>query len=546
MSRPAAVLAMLVMAVWVTPPAVAEYRHALVIGNAAYTKAPLASPPHDVRLVGDALERRGFTVTRATDLDAPSLEQTIIRFARTIPTQGTALVWYSGHALPHGTIGKPDADTLLLAIDDNPWKTSLRALLNYFVAEHRPPEHTPTSGAGRTIFILDACHQRPGQRPDGPRGLIPPMGLPAESLVIYSAPFGELTEATPGESPARPSPLAERFAAALDSGRPLDDVLETLAPTKVSTLPAGALLPLQQPASRPVAAAEAFQPGRAAGDEWVNPWGMVFCWCPPGRIAVGSPDDEPGRDDDETRVETEFPAGFWVGKYEITRRELFMLRGGAYLSTGDHKLQPLNRCEEKVSADMLARLNATAPDGWRYDLPTEAEWEYAARAGTLTAYSFGADPSDLVRHGNFADRTLRESLSFGEFAKSYPAKSKEPTYFSDRQTGLFTYAHAEWSDGVAEMAVVGSYLPNPWGLHDVHGNVAECTRTLYDAIRPPPEKADETHVWGRVCKGGSWLSLPASCRSAFRGWTKIAENAIGMRFVLRPVGPDEAVAEAGR
>lgn len=166
MSRPAAVLAMLVMAVWVTPPAVAEYRHALVIGNAAYTKAPLASPPHDVRLVGDALERRGFTVTRATDLNAPSLEQTIIRFARTIPTQGTALVWYSGHALPHGTIGKPDADTLLLAIDDNPWKTSLRALLNYFVAEHRElrPSRWHTRARKTVAVFCPAAHRRDRDR----------------------------------------------------------------------------------------------------------------------------------------------------------------------------------------------------------------------------------------------------------------------------------------------------------------------------------------------------------------------------------------------
>ena len=105
----------------------------------------------------------------------------------------------------------------------------------------------------------------------------------------------------------------------------------------------------------------------------------------------------------------------------------------------------------------------------------------------------------------------------------------------DRQTGMFSYAHKTWNDGQAETAKVGLYPPNAWGLHDMHGNLAELTSTPYHAERNPPEAFDTRLGW--VCKGGSWLSTAKYCRSAFRGQftfrsrENTTENFLGLRLV---------------
>jgi hypothetical protein len=218
------------------------------------------------------------------------------------------------------------------------------------------------------------------------------------------------------------------------------------------------------------------------------------------------------------------------------------------LSTGENKLQPVNKAGGLDHVKLLAALNATAPAGWEYSRPSEAEWEYAARAGTTAAYSFGANPADLARHGNFADRTLRESGSRSEVAKAAGNNSPHKVYNGDLQTGLYSYAHPVWNDSQVTMARIGSFPPNPWGLCDMHGNVAEMTATLYSPQRVAPfiplekraewgaKPESERFSRGAVCKGGSWASLPGSCRSAFRGWSSVADNIVGTRLVLRRRG----------
>ena len=111
------------------------------------------------------------------------------------------------------------------------------------------------------------------------------------------------------------------------------------------------------------------------------------------------------------------------------------------------------------------------------DLPTEAQWEYACRAGTQTAYSFGDSEADLSRHGN-----------------------------------------AETGDSFQERAGVGIFLPNPWGLYDMHGNVwVWCLdwSAPYDT-EPAVDPVGPLVGTARVARGGSWFSAPVCHRSAFR------------------------------
>ena len=526
MRRSFSTVALILLSALCAPTSHAEHRVALLIGNGDYPKAPLASPPNDIRAVGDALKRRGFTVTLLENLKAKEMKEAFASFAGTVPTKGTALVYFSGYALPEAKPDSPNADDALLPIDGNPLhegtvaisQTGISRLMSLLAKD---------SGSARNILIVDGCYAHPAQSKGLKAGLIKPTKIGTECLTVFAAPFNEVIEA----SSTGTSPCAQKLVEGLKSTRTLDKVLDELSATKVSTLEN--LHELASPPSKPLTTPAQLINGTKPGDEWVSERGMIFCWCPPGRFTMGSPPDRPAHQDDESPIEIEFKDGFWIGKFEFTRREMLSMRPGVYLSTGEHKLHPLNKIHEAKDVESyLTKLNETAPAGWIYDVPTEAEWEYAARAGSRTDYSFGDNPADLAKHGNFADRTLRESTAFGELPKSWKEKGPDAKiYFGDRQTGIFTYAHKQWSDGFATMAPVGSFPPNSWGLHDVHGNLAEWTATQYHPTRLTPEKPDPN--FGVVTKGGAWLSTAEYCRSAMRTWAVIPENGVGLRFILR-------------
>lgn len=501
--------------------AVAEQRVALVIGNAAYPEAELASPLADAKLVGDALEKAGFRVTRAENLKRAQFEAAIKDFARRTPVRGTALVFFSGYALADNA-----SDVILLPLETKP-------LAPNHLGGDRPlgvrgilDQLRKNGGSAAHILLLDGSYRHPAQIPDYAAGAVEVGDFPEDSLAVYAAPFGQALE-PPDEGT---SPFATKLAAALNAEKSLREALDAVGPTRQTTLDSPEALTM--PATRAVSDPNA---GAKPGDEWVDGAGMVFCWIPPGNFTQGSPESEVDREADEAQAPVEIPRGFWMAKYEFTRGNLNALVGrpGTYLSTGDDKLIPLNKMRAADPEAWVAELNKTAPSGWAYALPTEAEWEYAARAGTATAYSFGNNPADLARFGNFADRALRESFTPGEVGKSM---SRKP-FLGDTQTGLFTYAHPAWNDGAETMTQVGSFPANPWGLHDIHGNLAELTATPFHAERAPPEKFDDKLGW--VCKGGSWLSIPAYCRSAFRGQftfkarENTTENFLGLRFILK-------------
>jgi formylglycine-generating enzyme required for sulfatase activity len=552
----------------------AEYRHALVIGNSAYpanaASAPLASPAHDARLVGDSLEKRGFVVTRVENAGA-NLRAVLTEFGRSIPNRGTALVYFAGYAVPVTQPGNPKfiPDNALLRLDGQADVTVRQAL-------------TLMSGGGSAIQILvvDGCYPRPGLKT--PQAVIATGSVSPDSLVIYPAEFGQTLE-PPVDGVSK---LARRFADELASSKPLDEILANLGaarewslgdhahqgpyrpefPVEWPTAPKRSLVEhlsfLKSPASAPpVSPPTTLAPGTKPGEEWVSPSGMVFCWCPPGKTRIGSDPKSAGHQPDETLVDVEIPAGFWLSKYEFTRRDVFELnKGHVYLSTGTHKLQPVNFLHDdplprrpwkpsdggSTAASFVGRHNLTAPAGWTYDLPTEAEWEYAARAGTLTAYSFGDDPSLLARHGNFADRSLRESTALPEKSSGNPQRGTTGTsvqVFRDEQSGLYAHAHKVWDDGNPVIALVGSYPPNPWGLHDMHGNVSELTSTIYHPARETVPADSTDPLLRQVTKGGNWQSYPEYCRSAFRS-RKISdgENIDGFRLILRPTANAPASA----
>lgn len=270
--------------------------------------------------------------------------------------------------------------------------------------------------------------------------------------------------------------------------------------------------------------AETLREGKSPGEVFVNSIGMTFRWCPPGNFTMGSEKTGTAGTRDRKAVQVTLSRGFWMGEHEVTQREYgVVMRKNVPTGFTTHRNAPFwGVADSKHVEDFCKRLNdlerkaGTLLSGWEYVCPTEAEWEYACRAGSNTAYCFGDSVAELGKYGNFADSTLRNS---------------NPDYY---------WADRGADDGVAEaLAPVGSYRPNAWGLRDMHGNVAEVV-----ADHLTPELPGGTDPLARVEKdgqtqirGGAWCSLPLYCESSFRNAAPGRDkyNFVGFRVVLKRV-----------
>ena len=291
---------------------------------------------------------------------------------------------------------------------------------------------------------------------------------------------------------------------------PVEPVMPTPRPPRANKLPACPDWPLD--------AAAAVQRQAAAGPvtrsvEIGDGIQLEFVRIPAGAFVMG----DPRGDDDEsppTVVRVDEP--FWMGKFEITN-EQFARFDPTHDSRFEHRSSwifakaylgwPVN--EPKQPVVRVTWRQAMAFCRWLSErigepitLPSEAEWEYACRAGTATPLAYGSTDSDFSRYANLADVTIRE-LAYGSWRPKPPDIAPRDARFDD---------HALVTVGV------GAYRPNVWGLHDMHGNAAEWTRTTF---KPYPydehDGRNDPSAGGRkVVRGGSWYDRPKRARSAFR------------------------------
>jgi formylglycine-generating enzyme required for sulfatase activity len=252
---------------------------------------------------------------------------------------------------------------------------------------------------------------------------------------------------------------------------------------------------------------------------------LVMRRIPAGTFTMGSPEGELGRDGNETPHRVTLSKDFYIGVFEVTQRqwELVMDDNPSYFNNATYYQ---TRPAEQVSYDDIRGSSAGA--GWpgsdsvdansfmgklraktgivSFDLPTESQWEYACRAGTTTALNSGKNLTST---------------------KSCPNMSEVGRYWYN---GGSTCAQNVGTVGAT--AKVGSYLPNAWGLYDMHGNVWEWCLDWYGSC--PGTVTDPTNVSSgsfRVRRGGCWLHYARSCRSAYRYyyWPSVRFNYNGLR-----------------
>ncbi len=240
---------------------------------------------------------------------------------------------------------------------------------------------------------------------------------------------------------------------------------------------------------------------------------LDMIWVKPGSFKMGSPKKEEGRDDDEHQHQVTLTQGYWMGKYEVTQEQYEAVMGAANPSEFVGKKLPVQNVSWDDAMEFCTQLTETEkeagrlPKGYKYTLPTEAQWEYACRAGTETALN-------NKKNLEFENGEDGESKNLNEVAWY--------EYNSDEQP------HP-----------VGGKKPNALKLYDMHGNVWEWCLDWYgdyptSAVTDPtgPKKGSE-----HVVRGGSWSSdVPRYCRSANRG-TDSDDRIIGVGFrvALTPV-----------
>ena len=236
-------------------------------------------------------------------------------------------------------------------------------------------------------------------------------------------------------------------------------------------------------------------------EEITNSIGMKLVLIPKGTFMMGSPESEQGRNENENQHEVTISKDYYLGVYEVTQAQYEKVMGknlsyfqGAKVGNENADL-PVENVSWDEAVKFCKKLSALPEEkkaGRVYRLPTEAEWEYACRAGSKTAYSFDDEEGLLPEYGWFSRNSSRRTHT------------------------------------------VGLLEPNAWGLHDMHGNVWEWCSDWYEEY-PKGAVSDPTgpkEGSSRVIRGGCWVNVAAYCRSAFRYWRAPSSRNLNLGFRL--------------
>ncbi len=310
---------------------------------------------------------------------------------------------------------------------------------------------------------------------------------------------GRLVAADTAAEPAADPPAAQQVQPAPQ--QPAAEPPPATSEQSVADLPVA-----DQPAAPPTTVSPAQQ---AAADALARPAlitnsiGMHLVLIPAGEFSLGSPASETGREGDEHPHRVRITQPYYLGIHEVTQKQYEAVMS-AKPSRANQPLHPVDTVRWTDAAEFCDKLTALPDEqaaGRVYRLPTEAEWEYACRAGSTTSFTFGDQPDTL-----------------GDYAW-FLGNSSDATH------------------------PVGEKLPNAWGLLDMHGNVREWCADWYDANyyanSPAEDPRGPATGTDRVTRGGNWFSPAPTCRSADRDGRlpSVRNSGLGLRVAASIANP---------
>ena len=532
-----------------------ENRVALVVGNSAYKSAPLRNPTNDAKDMAAKLKSMGFTVIERSNLTVKQIGSTLREFRSKLTPGSVALVFYAGHgvqikgenylpAVDADISGEEDVPTQSLAMRqimdvleeaktrlnlvfldacrNNPYSRSFRSASDGLNRVNAPsgtlisfatrPGSVASDGTGRNGLYTGALLEQMNN-PNQPieqvlKKVVSQVKAGSNSQQepwMEGSIEGEFCFGECGKQVSQSSVSDDRvFWESVKDSRDVNlvkayleqfprGIFAVIARARVASLDkAGPQVAMAKPpqATAPILTQPAFRAGSVFKDCEDCPEMVVI---PAGNFMMGSKVDPfaatPPSADEQPQHAVSIRS-FALGKFEVTQEQWYVLMGNLPSNFKGRTL-PVEQVSWDDTQEFIKRLNAKT--GHNYRLPSEAEWEYAARAGSQTDYSFGDDPNQLNRFAWFAGNS---------YNTTHPA---------------------------------GEKIANQFGLHDMHGNVWEWTQDCWNGNYAGAPADGSAWTAGdcslRVLRGGSWGINPQFLRAAKRGGstTTNRDNFIGFR-----------------
>ncbi len=465
-------------------PSTTQRGIALVIGNAAYQTGRLRNPGNDAADMAGSLRQLGFEITLVRDANLRQMEDAIDQFIRRLRRGGTGLFYFAGHGV------QVAGENYLIPLGsriDRPQDVRYEA-----VPAGRVLGAMEDAGNAVNIVILDACRNNPyaqGWR-SANRGLAIVQGTRG-SLIAYATAPGKVAADGEGRNGiytkhllqymTAPGLLVERvfkkvrIAVMQETGGQQTPWVSTSITADFYFVPPPSPPPASVEPRTQVAVGIYPTPSSKSPRPKTlrNTIGMEFVLIPAGAFMMGAND---GSANEQPIHMVRMSRPFYLGKYEVTQGQWqAVMRNNPSGFTG-HADLPVEQISWQDVQAFIRRLNARE-GSTAYRLPTEAEWEYAAHAGSSTIYSFGDGPSRLGEHAWYRDNAEK---------KTHP---------------------------------VGQLTPNAWGVYDMYGNVREWVQDWYskrypaDTVTAPQGPSSGSN---RVNRGCSWANRARFCRSATR------------------------------